>query len=116
MGANHVYIRLPFFVHFRRRFRTTNGKVYFSIIMNSLIIYDACVVLAIDPVTRDVSYLLPPDGWYFADFSETDDQIKIKLWDGGATFREQRLAAKALEFQIGTGPVRGGCFPSAYPK
>jgi hypothetical protein len=116
MGAGHVEIVLPFDVEGVHRLVTTNGTAFLSPRMRRLIVRDACVVLAIDPVTRAVAHWRPPAGWYIADFAEQGDDVVIGLYDATLHHRQLRIPIASLSLVDGIGPADRGRFPSAHPR
>ena len=113
MGAKHIEIVTPFPIEGISRFYTTNGRAYFSPVTNSLVIHDACTILRFDMLTKQLSSLLRPSGWYFSAVREDGEAFHFSLYSGFGKRREQMVPRSEAWFQPGFGDVWAGVFLSA---
>jgi len=114
-GACDVEILLPFKLAGATRFRSTNGSAWLSSDGAFLFIGDADVVIRVELSSLEADHLLPPDGEYFAEFEETADTYRVRLYTGAGGSRWVNIDKNPSSFKPGLGPVVAGRFPSAHP-
>jgi len=114
-GAVDVHVELPFPIDGRRKFRSTDLRVFVSADERFLFLYDACVLVRVDLASREVAHFLPPRDWYFHGITEGGGVLQVELYD--ATNQHKHLTPGCDEacFVAGMGPVVHGRFPSAFP-
>ena len=114
-GARDVEILLPFPLAGATRFRTTNGTAWLSSDGSFLFMADASAVVRVDLASLETAHLLPPDDEYFAEFEESADAYRLRLYTGAGGSRWVTIEKSPSAFTPGLGPVVSGRFPSAHP-
>ena len=119
MGASTVFIKLSRRIAHRSRFKTTNGRAFFTPDGDGLFIHDACLIVFADLRTEEFFNLEPPSGWYFTRVRIEEGALAYELYDPPSGERQLRgpipLTDLRSRFEPGLGIVRRGRFPSAHP-
>jgi hypothetical protein len=114
MGCPHIEIVPPVPLAGVSRFFTTNGRAYYSAATESVVIYDANVILKFDLKSDEVAHVERPAKWYFAGVEEDETGYRLRLYDSGSKHAERHVPFASADFRPGFGPVKRGVFPSAY--
>lgn len=97
------------------RFRSTNGWALYDAATDRMFVYDACLILEIDPHTLRCRHFNRPEGWYISGFLREGDGFRFRLYDGIGGREEQVITYEDIPWLEGPGAVGEGRFPSAYP-
>lgn len=115
MGAETVELVPSAPLHGVHRFRTTNGWAFYDASTDRVFLYDACLILEVDPHTLLCRHCSPPEPWYISEFSRNGDNFRLSLYDGSGGRDEQQIPFHQISWLEGLGAAISGRFPSAYP-
>ncbi len=114
MGVEHVELVPSKPIDGIERFYSTNGTVFFDPIVERMFIYDATLIVEVDPVTLECRHMDRPPRWYIGKFERKEEEFLIDLYSGYGKNQKLVLSHDEIEWKSGLGPASKGKFPSTY--
>lgn len=113
-GAEHVELVPSSPLCGIKRFYSTNGTAFFDKIVERMFVYDATLIVEIDPDSLQCRHMSRPPKWWIGKFERKEEKFLIDLYSGGGKNQKLILGHDEIEWKSGLGDASKGKFSSTH--